>query len=118
MIPLAGIVAHQHHQLQGTQLKIVIKLAGISQYNIHIYLEYWELGNMYRLAQIYEEAKYDLHDLLRLHRIAKLLGLEKHNIISAFELIKHDQLETLQWKVGYLRSEINMLEWEKRNSRN
>jgi hypothetical protein len=79
--------------------------------------EYWELGDMYRLAQIYEEAKYDLDDLLRLHRIAKLLGLEKHDIIRAFELIKYNELETLQWKAGYLRDEINMLEWEKRNSR-
>jgi hypothetical protein len=83
-----------------------------------IYQEYLELGGMYRLARIYEEAKYDLDDLLRLHRIVKVLGMEKHDIISAFELIKHNQLETLQWKVGYLRNEINMLEWKKRNSRN
>jgi hypothetical protein len=75
-----------------------------------------ELEGFYRLAQIYEEAKYDLDDLLRLHRIVKLVGLEKHDIISAFELIKHNQLETLQWKAGYLRSKINMLEWEKRSS--
>jgi chromosome segregation ATPase len=39
--------------------------------------------------------------------------LEKHDIISAFELIKHNQLETLQWKAGHLRDEINMLEWER-----
>src|SRR5215469_3944458 len=71
-----------------------------------IYREFWELEGMYGLAQIYKEAKYDLHDLLRLHRIAKLLGLEKHDIITAFELIKHNQLQTLQWKAGYLKSEI------------
>jgi uncharacterized coiled-coil protein SlyX len=81
-----------------------------------IYQEYLELDGMSRLARIYEEAKYDLDDLLRLHRIVKLLGLEKHDIISALELIKHNQLETLQWKVGYLRDEINMLQWEKRKS--
>src|SRR5215469_1837097 len=81
-----------------------------------LYQEYLELEGFYRLAQIYEEAKYDLDDLLRLHRIVKLLGLEKHDIISAFELIKHNQLETLQWKAGYLRSAIIKLEWEKRNS--
>ena len=73
---------------------------------------------MHSLAEIFEEAKYDVHDLLRLHRIAKHLGLEKHDIITAFELIKHNQLQTLQWKAGYLRSEINMLEWEKRKSMN
>ena len=81
------------------------------------YREYWELEGMYGLSQIYDEAKYDLHDLLRLHRIVKVLGLEKHDIISAFELIKHNQLETMQWKAGYLRSEITRLEWEKRKSR-
>jgi len=82
-----------------------------------LYQEYLELEGFYRLAQIYEEAKYDLHDLLRLHRIAKLLGLEKHDIISAFELIKNNQLETMQWKAGYLKSEITRLEWDKRKSR-
>ena len=61
-----------------------------------LYQEYLELEGFYRLAQIYEEAKYDLHDLLRLHRIVKVLRLEKHDIISAFELIKHNQLQTLQ----------------------
>ncbi|MGC2574378.1 MAG: hypothetical protein WA364_22920 [Candidatus Nitrosopolaris sp.] len=81
-----------------------------------IYREYWELEGFYRLAQIYEEAKYDLHDLLRLHRIVQALGMEKQDIISAFELIKHNQLQTLQGKAGYLRSKINELEWEQRNS--
>jgi hypothetical protein len=33
-----------------------------------IYQEYWELEGMHGVAQIYE-AKYDLDDLLRLHRI-------------------------------------------------
>ena len=37
---------------------------------------------MYRLAQIYEEDKYDLHDLLRLHEIVKGLGMEKQDIIA------------------------------------
>jgi len=36
-----------------------------------IYLKYWKLDGMYRLAEIYDEAKYDLHALLELHKIAK-----------------------------------------------
>jgi transposase len=32
-----------------------------------IYREYWELKQMYELIQIYDEAEYDLHKLLRLH---------------------------------------------------
>jgi transcriptional regulator len=83
-----------------------------------IYQEYWELEGMHGLAEIYEEAKYDLDDLLRLHGIVKLLGVEKQDIITALELIKHNQLQTVQRKAGYLRSEINTLEWEKRSSRN
>ncbi|MGC1928356.1 MAG: hypothetical protein WA667_05230 [Candidatus Nitrosopolaris sp.] len=78
-----------------------------------IYQEYWELDHMYRLAQIYEEAKYDLHDLLRLHRIVKDLGMEKQDIINVLDIVKHNQLQTLQWKVGNLRYQINTLDWEK-----
>ena len=57
-------------------------------------------------------------EMLRLHRIAKVRGMEKDHIISVFDLIKHNQLEVLQWKAGCLRSEINALEWKKRNSMN
>jgi hypothetical protein len=78
-----------------------------------IYLEYWELDGMYRLAQIYDEAKYDLQDLIRLHRIVKDLGMEKQDIINVLHLVKHNQLQTLQSKAEYLRYEINMLEMEK-----
>ena len=83
-----------------------------------IYREYWELEGMYRLAQIYDEAKYDVHDLLRLHKIVKNLGIQKQDIINVLELVKNNQLETLQSKAGYLRSEINTLEWEKKKSTN
>jgi len=81
-----------------------------------IYREFWELEGMYGLAQICEEAKYDVHDLLRLHRIAKVRGMEKRDIISVFDLIKYNQLEDLQLKAENLRDEINMLEIEKTRS--
>jgi hypothetical protein len=78
-----------------------------------IYLEYWKLNGMYGLAQIYEEAKYDIHDLLRLHKIAKDLGMEKQDIINVLDLVKHDRLRTLQLKAQHLQDEIKMLEMEK-----
>jgi hypothetical protein len=81
-----------------------------------IYLEYCKLDGMYRLAQIYEEAKYD-HDLVRLHRIVKGLGMEKHDIISALDLVKNNQLETVQSNAESLRDEIKMLEIEKTRAR-
>jgi len=68
-----------------------------------MYLEYWGLNGMYRLGQIYEEAKYDLHELLRLHRMVKGLGMEKQNIINLLELVKHNQLQALQAKVENLK---------------
>ena len=83
-----------------------------------IYQEYWKLEGMYGLAQIYEEAKYDLHDLLRLHRIAKDLGMEKQDIINVLEFVKHNQLRTIQWKAAYLRYQINKLETEKTEAMN
>lgn len=43
---------------------------------------------MYKLAQIYEEAKYDLYSLLRLNKIVKDLGMEEHDIHNVLELAK------------------------------
>jgi hypothetical protein len=70
---------------------------------------------MYRLAQIYEEAKYDVHDLLRLHKIVKDLGMKKQDIINVLDLVKndYDQLDTLQSKAENLRDDIKMWEIEK-----
>ena len=51
-----------------------------------IYKEYWELTCRYKLTQIYDEARYDLRDLLRLHRIIKRLEMEEHDIKKVFEL--------------------------------
>src|SRR5215831_18149284 len=81
-----------------------------------IYREFWELEGMYGLAQIYEEAKYDLHDLLRLHRIVKVRGMEKQDITNVLDLVKNNQLQILQSRAEYLRYEINMLEIEKTRS--
>ena len=101
-----------------TTVQVVIALDLPADQVQAIYQEYWKLHGMYRLAQIYEKAEYDLQDLLTLHRLVKILGMERHDIISAFELIKHNKLETLQSKAEYLRSEINTLEWERRKSTN
>ena len=56
-----------------------------------MYPEYWETRHMYRLAQIYAEAKYDLHSLLRLHKIVKDLGMGERDIKNMFELVKQNQ---------------------------
>ena len=73
---------------------------------------------MYGLTQIYEEAKHDLHDLLRLHRIVKDLGMEKQDVINVLDFVKHNQLRTLQWKAAYIRYQINRLETEKTEAMN
>ena len=56
--------------------------------------------------------------MLRLHKIVKDLGMEEHDIINVFELAKYNELENLQWKVEYLRNEVNMLEMQKWKSTN
>jgi hypothetical protein len=83
-----------------------------------IYQEYWELEGMYGLVQVCEEAKYDLYDLLRLHKTVKDLGMEKQDVINVLEFVKYKQLRTLQWKAAYLRYQINMLETEKTEAMN
>ena len=56
--------------------------------------------------------------MLRLHKIVKDLGLGEREIIKVLELAKYDELENLQWKVEYLRNEVNTLEMEKWKSTN
>jgi hypothetical protein len=82
-----------------------------------LYREYWELSGRYELTRIYDEAKKYLPSLLRLHKIVKDLGMEEHDIINVFELAKYNELQNLQWKVEYLRNEVNMLEmkWKSTN---
>jgi hypothetical protein len=81
-----------------------------------IYREYWELYGMYKLAQIYEEAKYDVDDLLGLHRMVKGLGMNKQDIINILDLVKYNQLQYLQSKAENLRNHIDKLEMEKSKS--
>jgi chromosome segregation ATPase len=83
-----------------------------------MYREYWELRGRYELAQIYDEARYDVRGLLRLHKIVKDLGMGEKEIIKVLELAKYDELQNLQWKVECLRNEVNMLENEKWKSTN
>jgi hypothetical protein len=83
-----------------------------------MYREYWELTGRYELTQIYDEARYNLSDLVRLNKIVKDLGMNERDIIKVLELAKHNELELLQWKVEYLRKEVEMLENEKWKSTN
>jgi hypothetical protein len=74
-----------------------------------IYRDYWELTVRHKLAQIYDEARYDVRGLLRLHKIVKHLGLGEKEIIKVLELAKYDELQNLQWKVEYLRNDISLV---------
>jgi hypothetical protein len=96
-----------------TPVEVAIALDLPTDQVLAIYREYWELEGMYGLVQIYEEAKYDVHDLLTLHRILKNRGMEKQDIINVLEFVKYNQLRTLQWEAVYLRYQINKLETEK-----
>ncbi|HYA84900.1 MAG TPA: hypothetical protein VEH06_15850 [Candidatus Bathyarchaeia archaeon] len=97
-------------------VEVAIELDLPTDHVLAIYREFWELEGMYGLAQICEEAKYDVHDLLRLYRIAKVRGMEKQDITNVLDLVKNNQLQILQSRAEYLRYEINMLEIEKMRS--
>jgi hypothetical protein len=80
---------------------------------------YWELTGMYKLAQIYIEFGRDLLlGLIRLHKIFKDQGMGEHDIRNVFALVKHNELQNLQWKVEYLKNEINMLKDQKTKATN
>jgi prefoldin subunit 5 len=82
-----------------------------------IYRVYLELNGMYDVLQIYDQirysGKYSLPSFLRLHRIVNDLGMGEQQIINVLDLANHNQLEYLQGKVEYLRTEINNLELKK-----
>jgi hypothetical protein len=44
--------------------------------------------------------------------------MKENDVIKVLELAKHNELERLQWKVEYLRNEVNMIENEKWKSTN
>jgi transposase len=98
-----------------TPMEVVIALDLPADEVQAIYREYWKLKRMYKLTQIYEEAKYDLHSLLRLHRILNDLGMGQQEIIKVLELANHNQLQYLQDKVEFLSNEVKMLDEEKAN---
>jgi DNA-binding Lrp family transcriptional regulator len=80
-----------------------------------IFREFWELKGMYKLAQIYEEAEYDLHTLLRLHKIVKDLGMGEQEIINVLKLANNNEIQFLQERVDYLRNHLRNLEIEVKN---
>lgn len=96
-----------------TPVEVAIELDLPADQVMAICQEYWKLNGMYGLAQIYEEAKSDLHDLLRLHKIVKDLGMNEDDIRNVLELAKYNQLQNVQREAQRIRSEINMLETEK-----
>jgi transposase len=96
-------------------VEVVIALDLTTDEVLAIYREYWELKHMYKLAQVYEEAKYDLHSLLKLHKIVNDLGMGEPELIKVLELANHNQLQILQDKVEFLSNEVKKLEEEKAN---
>jgi hypothetical protein len=78
-----------------------------------IHREFWELHNMHELAEVYEEIRPYLSSVLRLHKILNDLGMGEQEIINVLKLANNHQLEHLQWKVEYLRNDIEMLEVQK-----
>ncbi|MGA8084955.1 MAG: hypothetical protein WB988_24135, partial [Candidatus Nitrosopolaris sp.] len=67
----------------------------------------------YKLAEAYDQIKDNLPSFLRLHKILNDRGMGEQEIINVLELANNHQLQHLQWKVEYLRNDIEMLEAQK-----
>ena len=80
--------------------------------------EFWELNNMHELVEVYEQIRPYLSSVLRLHKILNDLGMGEQEIINVLNLANNHQLEHLQWKVEYLRNDIEMLEDQKTKASN
>jgi hypothetical protein len=80
-----------------------------------IFREFWELKGMHKLVRIYEETKYDLHTLLRLHKIVNEQGMGEREIINVLKLANNNEVQLLQERVDYLRNQLRNLEIEVKN---
>ena len=89
-----------------TPVEVVIALDLQADQVQAIYREFWELNNMYELAEVYEEIRPYLPSFLRLHKILNDRRMGEQEIINVLELASNHQLQHLQWKVEYLRNEI------------
>ena len=78
-----------------------------------IYQQFWELNDMHKLVEVYEEIRPYLPSFLRLYKILNDRGMGEQEIINVLELANNHQLQHLQWKVEYLSNEINKLEDQK-----
>jgi hypothetical protein len=78
-----------------------------------IYREFLELNDMHQLVQAYDQIKDYLPSFLRLHKTLDDLGMGEQEIINVLNLVNSHQLKHLQWKVEYLRNDIEMLEVQK-----
>jgi hypothetical protein len=76
--------------------------------------DYCELQGKHRLGQIYENL--GVKSILRLvvmSDMCRKLRMSEKDIENALDIAKHNELQNLQWKVEFLRNEINMLESKK-----
>ena len=74
--------------LMTLDLEVAIALDEPGDHVRAMYREYWELTGRYKLAQIYDEARYNLSDLLKLHKWVKDLGMEENDVIKVLEFAK------------------------------
>jgi DNA-binding CsgD family transcriptional regulator len=75
------------------EVAILLDLAADRVQAIH--RDYWDLIGRHKLTQIYDEARYNLSNLLKLHKIVKDLRMGEKEIIKILELAKYDELQNL-----------------------
>ncbi len=80
-----------------------------------LYKESWNLTQLYDLNQMYLENKGNIAPLVKLYRLTKAAGLNAEHVVTLLRIANSD-LPLVECKYESLKTEVNSLEEQKRNS--
>jgi hypothetical protein len=98
-----------------TPAEVAIELKIRAPQAIIFYREYWDLVRLGNLNQIYRETKDDIWYLVELYRLAKAGGFRVEHVVRLLRIANSD-LPLVDCKYENLKTEVNSLEEQKRNS--
>jgi transposase len=99
-----------------TPLEVAIALNLRESEATKFYKEYWKLKQLHNLNMVYEELKGDIEPFLRLYKSSKAKGMGIKQVVNLLE-IANEHLPDIQRRYERLKREVNMLEFNKQQSR-
>ena len=98
-----------------TPAEVAIELKIRAPQAIIFYREYWDLVQLGSLNQIYREINHDIWYFVELYRLAKAGGFRVEHVVRFLRIANND-LPLVDCKYETLKTEVNSLEEQKRNS--